>query len=106
MTDSSKLVLGDYGVHCIKPEKEERLTWKEIKEKYPCQWVHMKDVINDDSWNIKSAIVVEAGIPDNEVDKIRWGVGGKNGHRTEHTNRGIFYYKRALDRGVVIELLD
>lgn len=38
----------------------ERMSWKEIQEKYPDQWVALKDVIylNNDGCNVESAIVV------------------------------------------------
>lgn len=36
---------------------EERLTWKQIKEKYPSQWVGMIDCKMKDGINIESAIV-------------------------------------------------
>lgn len=39
---------------------DERLTWKQIQERYPDQWVGMLDVkyINDDGVSIESAVVV------------------------------------------------
>lgn len=35
----------------------QRLTWKEIQEKYPDQWVGLVDVTWQDESNIESAIV-------------------------------------------------
>ena len=37
----------------------ERLTWKQIQEKYPDQWVGLVDVkyVNDDNATIESAVV-------------------------------------------------
>lgn len=51
---------------------EERLTWKEIVEKYPKQWVGLKDVkfVDDDGVNVESAIVVYSGLPKFEMTKI------------------------------------
>ena len=39
--------------------KEERLTWKEIQEEYPDQWVGLADVVYypDNNATIKSAVV-------------------------------------------------
>ena len=44
---------------------EERLTWKEIMEKYPREWVGLKDVEwdPDNNSNIKSAVVYRVGKP-------------------------------------------
>ena len=36
---------------------EERLTWEEIAEKYPDQWVGLVDVDWEDEANVRSAIV-------------------------------------------------
>lgn len=38
---------------------EERLTWKQIQEKYPDKWVGLVDVkyVNDDGVSVESAIV-------------------------------------------------
>lgn len=38
----------------------ERLTWKQIQEKYPDQWVALTDVryIDNDGCNVESAIVI------------------------------------------------
>lgn len=37
----------------------ERMTWKEIQEKYPDQWVGLTDVeyVNDDGVSVESAVV-------------------------------------------------
>lgn len=37
-----------------------RMLWKEIQEKYPDQWVALKDVVylNNDGCNVESAVVV------------------------------------------------
>lgn len=35
----------------------ERLTWKEIVEKYPDTWIGLKDIIWEDESNIESAVV-------------------------------------------------
>ena len=44
---------------------EERLTWREIMEKYPCKWVGLKDVEWDPNNDcvIKSAVVYRIGKP-------------------------------------------
>lgn len=38
---------------------EERLTWKQIQEKYPDKWVGLVDVkyVNDDGVSVESAVV-------------------------------------------------
>lgn len=36
---------------------EQRLTWKQIQEKYPDQWVGLVDIVWQDDSNIESAIV-------------------------------------------------
>lgn len=50
---------------------DERLTWEEIRVKYPDQWVALADVIymNNDGCNVESAIVVCAMSDDDYVDK-------------------------------------
>lgn len=37
-----------------------RMSWKEIQEKYPDQWVALTDVIylNDDNCNVESAVLI------------------------------------------------
>lgn len=42
---------------------KERLTWDEMAERYPNQWVGLNDIKyeNDDGVNIESAIVAEIG---------------------------------------------
>ena len=49
----------------------ERLTWEEVQEKYPDQWVAMKDVKfkNNDNINVETAIVVANMTDDEYVDK-------------------------------------
>ena len=49
----------------------ERMTWKEIQEKYPDQWVALKDVIymNNDGCNVESAVVICAMSDDDYVNK-------------------------------------
>lgn len=48
----------------------ERLTWKEIEERYPDSWVGLNDVKfeNDDGANIETAIVSEIGTRDELYD--------------------------------------
>jgi len=50
----------------------ERLTWKEIQEKYPNQWVGLVDVEfePDNDSTIKSAIVKYTNKPKNELTKL------------------------------------
>ena len=38
--------------------KEERLTWKEIVDKYPDKWVCMSKIDWENSANVRSAVVV------------------------------------------------
>lgn len=49
----------------------ERMTWQEIKERYPDQWVALTDVVyvNNDNCNISSAIFVCAMSDDNYIQK-------------------------------------
>jgi hypothetical protein len=43
-------------------EMEKRMTWEEIKEKYPDQWVGLSHVERkDDGANVRSAVVAYAG---------------------------------------------
>ena len=48
----------------------ERLTWKEIEERYPDSWVGLNDIKfeNDDGANIETAIVSEIGTRDELYD--------------------------------------
>ena len=50
---------------------EQRLTWGEIKDKYPDQWVGLTDVayVNDDGISIESAIVKYANMPKGELTR-------------------------------------
>jgi hypothetical protein len=50
----------------------ERLTWDEIKNKYPDQWVGMTDVEYkpDNSVSIKSAIVTYTGLSKAELTRM------------------------------------
>lgn len=47
----------------------ERLTWKEIQEKYPDQWVALDAVkyMNDDGCNVESAVVLHAMSDDDYI---------------------------------------
>lgn len=49
----------------------ERLTWKEIQEKYQDQWVALSDVtwLNNDGCNVESAIVVCSMSDDDYIEK-------------------------------------
>lgn len=46
-----------------------RLTWKQIQEKYPDQWVALEDVkyLDDDGCNVESAVVVCAMSDDDYI---------------------------------------
>ena len=50
----------------------ERLSWEQIKEKYPNQWVGLTDVkyIEDDGISIESAIVKYTNKPKNELTHL------------------------------------
>lgn len=41
--------------------EEERLTWEEIKKRYPSQWVSLTQVEKDAQDNIRAGIVVASG---------------------------------------------
>lgn len=45
------------------PGPAERMTWDEIKDRYPNEWVGLNDVKfkNDDGTNVESAVVAEIG---------------------------------------------
>ena len=47
----------------------ERLPWKTIEEKYPNQWVGLKEIVweNEDEFEISSAVVVYA---DKTIDEL------------------------------------
>jgi len=51
--------------------KEERLTWKEIQEKYPDQWVGLTDVeyYPDNNATIKSAVVKYTNMSKGELTR-------------------------------------
>ena len=50
---------------------EEKLTWEEIKEKYPSQWVGLVDVeYKEDNANIKSAVVKYTDKPQGELTRL------------------------------------
>ena len=50
---------------------EKRLTWEEIQEKYPDQWVALADVIykNNDNCNVESAVLICAMSDEDYVEK-------------------------------------
>lgn len=50
----------------------ERMTWKEIQEMYPDQWVGLVDVnyLNDDGVSIESAIVKYADKSKSELTRL------------------------------------
>ena len=52
---------------------DERLTWHEIQEKYPDQWVGLVDVINeeDNYSTIKSAVVKYTGMSKSELTHMQ-----------------------------------
>lgn len=50
---------------------QERLTWKEIQEKYPEQWVGMVDIEWDNRSTVRSAVVKYSGKTSDELLKIK-----------------------------------
>ena len=48
---------------------EERLTWEEIMEKYPDQWVGLSDIEWEDTANIGTAVVKYVGLSEYELLK-------------------------------------
>lgn len=68
----------------------DRLTWKQIQEKYPDQWVALVDVkyLDDDGCNVESAVVVCAMSDEDYISsRVRMVREGKNYQyeRTEDT---------------------
>lgn len=67
-----------------------RLTWEEIRKRYPDQWVALMDVkyMNDDGINVESAVVV-CGMEDSDYVEKRLGFMREGKHyeyeRTEDT---------------------
>lgn len=55
----------------------ERLTWEEIMEKYPDQWLGMEDVEWENESNIASAIVVDSISSMSELTEKQISSGGK-----------------------------
>lgn len=57
----------------------ERLTWKEIVQKYPHQWVGLVDVVfkNNDGVSIESGIVKYTSNDTSENDLLYMAVSGK-----------------------------
>lgn len=55
-------------------EATERLTWEEIRERYPDQWVALSEVeyVDDDGCNVESAVVI-CGMKDGEYIDRRLG---------------------------------
>ena len=51
---------------------DERLTWKEIQDKYPDQWVGLTDVeyVNNDGISIETAIVKIANMKKNDCTRM------------------------------------
>ena len=51
---------------------DERLTWKEIEERYPDTWVGLSNVkfVNNDGANIETAVVSEIGTRDELYDDM------------------------------------
>ena len=47
----------------------ERLTWDEIKKKYPDKWVGMSNIEWEDASNVRSAVVI--GASDDNDDFLR-----------------------------------
>ena len=50
----------------------ERMTWKEIQEKYPNQWVGLVEVkyINDDGISIESAVIKHLDKTKGELSRL------------------------------------
>ena len=58
---------------------DERLSWKEIAEKYPDQWVGLVDVINEENnySTIKSAVVKYTGMSKADLTHLQIVTKGK-----------------------------
>lgn len=50
---------------------EERMTWDEIVEKYPDQWVGLSDVEWEDEANVKTAVVKYSDKTSSELLRIQ-----------------------------------
>ncbi len=50
---------------------EQRLTWDEIAEQYPDQWVGLTDIDWEDGANVRSAIVRYTGISSGELLRLQ-----------------------------------
>lgn len=50
---------------------EERLTWDEIVERYPDQWVGLTDIEWEDEANIRSAVVRYTDISSSELARMQ-----------------------------------
>ena len=52
---------------------QERLTWKQMQEKYPGKWLGLADVqfVNNDGVSVESAVVKYADLSKGELDQIR-----------------------------------
>ena len=51
---------------------QERMTWTEIKEKYPEQWIGLADIDWDNGATIQSAVVKYIGKSSTELLKIKF----------------------------------
>ncbi len=50
---------------------DERLTWDEIVEKYPDQWVGLTDVEWEDEANVRSAVVRYTDLSSSELARMQ-----------------------------------
>ena len=62
---------------------EQRLTWEQIAQKYPDQWVGLTDIDWEDGANIRSAIVSYIGM--SSADLLRMQIKDRNIHATYTT---------------------
>ena len=67
-----------------------RMTYEEIKQKYPDEWVLLEDIEEDDSLNIISGIVVAHGPRRSDISKYMTKRPGNYGIRFTGEMKGIF----------------
>ena len=71
---------------------DERLSWEEITEKYPDQWVGLVDVVNEENnySTIESAVVKYTGMSKSELTHMQIVTKGKVIARYTNPN-GVFH---------------
>ncbi|MBR2214582.1 MAG: hypothetical protein IJ849_02350 [Selenomonadaceae bacterium] len=68
--------------------ESERLTWDEIKAKYPDKWVGLSKIDWKDDANVSSAVVIGASDSDDEF--LRLQIAGEDVHTTYTTPYNLY----------------